>query len=79
MSVIPGGRVGVGAMASSVDWVLLAGREPAAGDVVSAEPGGMPLYRVVSVADGEALLQDERHHTTQKMPLARFQWKLAQA
>lgn len=66
-------------MASSVRWIHLAEGEIAAGDVVSAEPGGMPIYRVVSVGAGEALLQDERRTAPQKLPLACLQWKVAQA
>jgi len=62
-----------------VDWVLLAEQEVAAGDVVSADAGGMPIYRVIAVADGEAWLEDDHHPTVLKMPLGVFHWKLAQA
>lgn len=62
-----------------IDWVLLSEGQVAAGDVVSTDAGGMPIYRVVGVEDGLALLQDDLHPAIQKMPLARLRWKAAQA
>ncbi len=64
----------------AVDWVLLAEHAAEVGDVVCADAGGgMPIYRVVAVQDGQAWLQDEMHPAAQMMPLARFQWKAASA
>lgn len=63
----------------AVEWVLLADHGAEAGDVVSAEAGGMPLYRVVAVADGQAWLRDEEHAADRVMPLARLCWKAAPA
>lgn len=65
-------------MASSgCDWVLLAQGEMTAGDVVSADAGGMPIYRVVSVDDGLALLEDDHHPAPLKLPVSHLRWKLA--
>jgi hypothetical protein len=64
---------------SVVDWVLL---DPAAvrvGDVVSADAGGMPTYRVVAVEDGRAWLNDGQHETLWILPVAAFRWKAASA
>lgn len=62
---------------SAVDWVPLAKDAVKAGDVVSADAGGMPIYRVIAVADGEVLLQDEQHAGVQRAPLDRLHWKAA--
>jgi len=62
----------------AVDWVLLADHAAEVGDVVCADAGGgMPIYRVVAVQDGQAWVQDDQHPTTEVMPLARFHWKAA--
>ncbi len=45
------------ATAHAIDWVLLdhaADRPVDIGDVVSIDAGGMPIYRVVALADGRA-------------------------
>ena len=66
------------ASASGVKWVLL---DPAAdnpvrvGEVVSTEAGGMPIYRVVALADGKVWLGDDSHAAVRVMPLAGFRWK----
>ena len=67
-------------MASIVDWDLLdhAASEPVrVGDMVSTEPGGMPIYRVLAVEPGRALLADEHHAAPRHMPLAAFRWRAA--
>jgi hypothetical protein len=61
----------------AVDWVLLANGAVEAGDLVSADAGGMPIYRVVAVEGGQAWLQGDRDPAIQKMPLHRFHWKAA--
>jgi len=60
---------------SAVDWVLLAGETVKVGDLVSAEAGGMPIYRVVAVADGQAWLQGEREPAPSVKALDGFRWK----
>jgi hypothetical protein len=62
---------------SAIDWVRLANDTVKAGDLVSAEAGGMPIYRVVAVEGGQALLQGERGAELQAAPLHRFHWKAA--
>jgi hypothetical protein len=62
----------------AVDWVLLNGDAAIeVGDIVSTDAGGMPIYRVVALADGKAWLNDEEHTAPQVMPVDRFRWKAA--
>jgi hypothetical protein len=64
----------------AVDWVLLNGEANIeVGDIVSTDAGGMPIYRVVALADGQAWLNDEDHAQPQVMPVERFRWKAALA
>jgi hypothetical protein len=58
-----------------LDWVLLSTDAVSVGDLVSADAGGLPIYRVVKVADGQAWLQDDRRSGVQVMPLDRLRWK----
>jgi hypothetical protein len=58
-----------------LDWVLLSTDAVSVGDLVSADAGGLPIYRVVKVADGQAWLQDDRRTSVQVMPLDRLRWK----
>ena len=62
---------------SAVDWVLLAGDAPQVGDLVSADAGGMPIYRVVRIAGGHAWVQADGQPQPQETSLARFHWKAA--
>jgi hypothetical protein len=62
-----------------VEWVHLTNDAVKAGDLVSAEAGGMPIYRVVAVEGGQAWLQRERATDVQMMPLHRFHWRVARA
>jgi hypothetical protein len=74
----PGRSAEVLDMASVVDWALLdhAAHEPVrVGDMVSTDAGGMPIYRVMAVASGRVLLEDEHHATARDMPLAAFRWR----
>ena len=69
-------------MASShaIDWVLLdhsAARPVHIGDVVSVDAGGMPIYRVLALADGEVQLANERDAAVGALPLDRFRWRSA--
>ncbi len=62
----------------AVEWVLLDHGSPnpvKVGDVVSADAGGMPIYLVVGLGDGEVLVGDEGHCAIHAVPLDRFQWK----
>lgn len=63
-----------------LDWVLIDpknGQTPQVGDLVSADAGGMPVYRVMALADGSAQLHDDAHNADKVMPLASFRWKAA--
>ncbi|MDB5424992.1 MAG: hypothetical protein JWQ29_2408 [Phenylobacterium sp.] len=63
---------------ASVDWALLdhAAREPVrVGDMVSADAGGMPIYRVMAFEGGRALLAGERQSPARHMPLDAFRWR----
>jgi hypothetical protein len=64
---------------SGVDWVLLAKGDVRPGDLVSAEAGGMPIYRVLAVDDGLAWLQGATAEVVRVMPLDRFCWRAAGA
>lgn len=61
----------------AVEWKLLdhtANGAVGIGDLVSTDAGGMPIYRVVALAEGHAQLANERGSATQAMPLDRFRW-----
>ena len=67
---------------NAIDWHILdhAAAEPVAiGDVVSVDAGGMPIYRVVGLEDGQLLLGGERGPSLHLMPLDRFRWRGALA
>lgn len=62
----------------AVDWVLLdhtAQNPVRVGDVVSVEAGGMPIYQVVGVGDGQIWIGDERRPSPRVMPLEAFRWR----
>jgi hypothetical protein len=70
------------AMASlgGVDWVLLdrtAGAAVQVGDLVSADAGCMPIYRVIALEDDRAWLRDSQHDIVRVLPLSVFHWKAA--
>ena len=63
-----------------VDWVFLDCAAPGAvrvGDMVSAEAGGLPTYRVLALQAGRAWLRDEERQSDLISPLDRFRWKAA--
>ncbi|WP_337186431.1 hypothetical protein [Phenylobacterium sp.] len=62
----------------AVRWRLLdhaAARPVEVGDVVSAEAGGMPIFRVVGLAGPNAWVDDPRRPVRRLMPLAAFRWR----
>jgi len=61
-----------------LEWVYLdptVENAARAGELVSVEPGGMPIYRVLSLADGRALLRDLQDGADRLSSLANFHWK----
>jgi hypothetical protein len=66
------------ATARTIDWVYLDPAEAGsalAGELVSAEPGGMPIYRVLSLAGGRAWLRRLGDDAVRLSPLSDFHWK----
>ncbi len=58
-------------------WIAIERSALKAGDLVSAEAGGLPIYRVVSLQDQETQLREERTGRDHIAPLASLHWKLA--
>jgi hypothetical protein len=61
---------------SALEWVLSNKDDVHVGDIVSADAGGMPIYKVMAILGREALLEDEQHAPV-RAPLDRFPWKAA--
>ena len=61
----------------AIDWVLLDNSDVQTGDLVSAEAGGMPTYRVMAVDDDRVWLRDDDHDFDWILPLSAFHWKAA--
>jgi hypothetical protein len=45
------------------------------GELISAEAGGMPIYRVMALRDGRAWLRDLEDEADRVTPLRDFHWK----
>ena len=61
-----------------LNWVFVDPGAPDAirvGDLVSADAGSMPVYRVLAAENGQARLRDERRQSDCTSPLSRFHWK----
>jgi hypothetical protein len=59
----------------SLDWIPL-DREPVAvGDLVSAEAGGLPIYRVVALDEGRAWVATRQGAPARAMSLDGFRWR----
>jgi hypothetical protein len=61
-----------------MEWIPLdaSAREPVAvGDLVSAEAGGLPIYRVVALDEGRAWVATGQGAPARMMPLAGFRWR----
>lgn len=64
--------------AGEVDWVFLnLGMESAVrvGEMISADAGGLPIYRVMALRDGRAWLRDVDNGADRVTPLRDFHWK----
>ena len=67
---------------SPVEWIHLDFAAPDAvrvGDVVSADAGGLPTYRVIGLAERQVWVRDEVRAATRWLPLERLHWKMAGA
>lgn len=63
-------------MARAMQWVLIDQAESPVdvGDKLSVDAGGMPIYEVVALENGRALVADERRTAVRHMPLELFRW-----
>jgi hypothetical protein len=62
----------------ALDWAPLdhrAEQPVAVGDLVSAEAGGMPIYRVMAFEEGRAWVATGQGAPARAMPLEGFRWK----
>ncbi len=58
-------------------WARLGEGEAAVGDLVSAEAGGLPTYRVVGVEGGRLWMREAQSGRDHIAPLAAMCWKMA--
>jgi hypothetical protein len=68
----------MGAMAATIDWVFLNPANVAdvsVGELISADAGCMPIYRVMAIRDGRAWIKDLQDGADRVAPLSAFCWK----
>lgn len=58
-------------------WVTIERTGIQTGDLVSAQAGGLPIYRVVALQAERAWLRDERGERDHIAPLSALRWKLS--
>jgi hypothetical protein len=66
------------ATARTIEWVYLnpANRaEVGVGELVSADAGGLPIYRVMAIRDGRAWVRDLQAGVDRVVALSAFHWK----
>jgi hypothetical protein len=64
--------------AGDIDWIYLnlgGSDDVQVGELISAEAGGLPIYRVVALRDGRAWLKDLEDDSDRVTPLSAFHWK----
>jgi hypothetical protein len=64
--------------AGNIDWVYLNLAnlgEVNVGELISADAGGLPIYRVMALRDGRAWLKDLDDGSDRVTPLNAFHWK----
>lgn len=64
--------------ARALDWIPLdhaAARPVEIGDMISADAGGAPIYRVMALEKGRAWVATGAGAPARAMPLAGFLWK----
>ena len=62
-----------------VEWSLidpLLGAPVAPGDLVSSEPGGLPIYEVLQITDGRAWLRERYSRRDHIMATSRLRWRM---
>jgi hypothetical protein len=62
----------------NIDWSLLdvGSPEPVhVGDLVSADAGGMPIYRVMACEPGRAWVATSQGAPARAVPLSTFRWR----
>ena len=63
---------------AQIEWLYLHAEDEGSvsvGDVVSADAGGMPIYRVMSLTDGRAWLKNLDDGSDHLAPLHAFHWR----
>ncbi len=63
---------------AQLDWRYLHHddeRSVRVGELVSAEAGGMPIFKVMSLADGRAWLKNVDDDSDSLLPLRVFHWR----
>jgi hypothetical protein len=58
-------------------WTHVDADKVVVGDLVSAEAGGLPIYRVLGVENGRLWMREERSGRDHIAPLRPMHWKLA--
>ncbi len=58
-------------------WNIIDRDGIAPGDLVSAEAGGLPVYRVLALQDRRLWLREERSGRDHILPADAMRWKLA--
>ena len=75
------GEALVSDQARHIDWEFLDGqtaRSVRAGDIVSADAGGLPIFRVMSLEAGRAWLREIDTGADRVGPLTGFHWRAAE-
>ena len=65
-------------MVGNIDWVYLNLAnlaEVGVGELISAEAGGLPIYRVMAYTNGRAWLRDVDSGADRVTPIRDFHWK----
>ena len=68
----------MGGRAGDIDWVYLnlaSETDVRIGELISAEAGGLPIYRVIALSNGRAWLKDLKDGSDRVTPLNAFHWK----
>ena len=64
--------------AGNIDWIYLNVADESCvrvGELISAEAGGLPIYKVMALSNGRAWLKDLDDGSDRVTPLSAFSWK----